>query len=123
MAIKYECCYCQGIFPAEEAVDGYNQGYKIGFLCPKCGENIQAGILAKQKLKSEQYKWTFIAFILFLPTLFTRNSDIIFGLLGFDVSLYTLFFIAWLAFMSILLISKPSLVMVTTFLTKPVNKA
>lgn len=38
--MKYQCCYCKEEFPASEAIDGYDQGYKKGFLCPKCGKNI-----------------------------------------------------------------------------------
>ncbi len=39
--MKYQCCECKGEFPATEAIDGFKQGYKVGFLCPLCGENIQ----------------------------------------------------------------------------------
>lgn len=39
--MNYQCCYCKEEFPPDEAIDGYNEGYKIGFLCPKCGMNIQ----------------------------------------------------------------------------------
>lgn len=39
--MRYECCACKGIFPAEKRIDGYEQGYRVGFLCPLCRANIQ----------------------------------------------------------------------------------
>ena len=53
--MNYECCKCKGIFPVEDAIDGFDQGYKVGFLCPLCGCNIKdnpitAGYVIKSKL-------------------------------------------------------------------------
>lgn len=39
--MEYLCYYCESVFPADTAIDGYKEGYKVGFLCPCCGENIQ----------------------------------------------------------------------------------
>jgi hypothetical protein len=39
--MNYQCYYCKEEFPPVEAIDGYKKGYKIGFLCPNCGKNIQ----------------------------------------------------------------------------------
>jgi hypothetical protein len=39
--MKYECCACLGRFSAKDAIDGYAQGYRAGFLCPLCGTNLQ----------------------------------------------------------------------------------
>ncbi len=36
-----ECCYCHEPFFENEKVDGYDQGFTVGFLCPKCGKNIK----------------------------------------------------------------------------------
>ncbi len=38
--MKYRCCNCNSEFRAKEAVDGYQDGYKVGFLCPNCRANI-----------------------------------------------------------------------------------
>jgi hypothetical protein len=122
MAFKYECYYCKEIYPAEEAIDGYNQGYEVGFLCPKCGKNVQAGLRAKQKISTEQYIWRFISFILFLPIAFTMDSEIVLAILGREINLNTFLFIAWIVFVVVLMLLKPSLIMATTFLTKPTDK-
>jgi DNA-directed RNA polymerase subunit RPC12/RpoP len=122
VAIKYECYYCKKIFPAEETIDGYDQGYKVGFLCPNCGKNIQAGLMAKQKVSHEQYVWTFIAFILFLPTIFTADSERVVEMLGQEIYLNTFLFVLWVAFMVVLMVLKPSLVFVRTFLTEPTDE-
>ena len=118
--IKYECCYCHNTFPAKQAIDGYQQGYKVGFLCPDCGENIQAGLEDGQKLTGEQFFWTIVAFILFLPTVFTRNSEATISMLEYAISLNMLVFVAWIVFFLILGLMKPSLFSTTTFYTKPV---
>lgn len=122
MSIKYECCYCKSIFPAEDSIDGYNQGYRIGFLCPKCGKNIQAGLLAKQKLSTAHYKALAIMFVTFLPALFSRFSEKTISISGMDIELHTMFLVVWLAVVIVLFLSKPSLFRATTFLTDPANR-
>lgn len=56
--MKYRCCSCNAEFHLEDAVDGYDVGYKSGFLCPECGVNISsdriADILAEEKLKGRR---------------------------------------------------------------------
>jgi DNA-directed RNA polymerase subunit RPC12/RpoP len=122
VSIKYKCYYCEKLFPAEEAIDGYDQGHRIGFLCPKCGRNVQAGLLAKQKIDSEQYIWTFIAFVLFLPTIFTVDSEMVLEMLGQEIHLNTFIFVLWVVFIVVLMIIKPSLFFSRTFLTEPADK-
>ncbi len=122
MVIKYECYYCKKTYPAEEVIDGYNQGYKVGFLCPKCGKNIQAGLLAKRKISTGQYIWKYIALILFLPTAYTMDSEEILEILGQEIHLNTFLFISWVVFMIALILLKPSMAMATTFLTQPADK-
>lgn len=39
--MRYQCCDCQEIFDAKSAVDGFKQGYRVGFLCPICKKNIK----------------------------------------------------------------------------------
>ena len=38
--MKYECCHCLSQFDVHKAIDGFERGYKSGFLCPNCKENI-----------------------------------------------------------------------------------
>lgn len=38
--MKYRCYFCENLFPAIDAIDGYREGYRIGFLCPKCRGNL-----------------------------------------------------------------------------------
>ncbi|MCP5350808.1 MAG: hypothetical protein H7A10_07565 [Oceanospirillaceae bacterium] len=38
--MKYMCAACSAVFPVAEAIDGYAQGYRQGFVCPNCGCNI-----------------------------------------------------------------------------------
>lgn len=46
--MNYQCCYCKNEFPAIDAIDGYRDGYKIGFLCPNCGGNIQDNLMDEE---------------------------------------------------------------------------
>lgn len=123
MPLKYQCCYCSDKFLADEAIDGYGKGYKVGFLCPKCGKNVQAGFQAKPKISPEQYKWTFIAFVLFLPAVLTLNHEAEYKILGILLSLNTWCFLFWIVFIAILFVKKPALFLSTTIITEPVNNA
>jgi glucan phosphoethanolaminetransferase (alkaline phosphatase superfamily) len=40
MAEKYQCTVCAKTFKTSEAVDGFAQGFKTGFLCPFCKCNL-----------------------------------------------------------------------------------
>jgi len=40
MTEKYQCNVCGKTFKTDDAVDGFKQGYKVGFLCPYCKSNI-----------------------------------------------------------------------------------
>mgnify|MGYP002712873043 FL=1 len=40
MTEKYQCTVCGKTFKTTDAVDGFKQGYKVGFLCPYCKSNI-----------------------------------------------------------------------------------
>ena len=122
MALKYQCYYCKTEFLATAAIDGFNKGYRIGFLCPNCGENIQTALQARPKVSKQQTIWTFIAFILFLPAVFTLESEKAFTLLDITISLNVLCFIAWIAFVVLLLILKPSLFTSTILYTDPVGE-
>ncbi len=123
MSLKYECFYCNDTFLATEAIDGYGKGYKVGFLCPKCGKNVQAGLQANRKISPEQFKWTFIAFLLFLPIVLTLNHEAEYKILGLTLSLNTWCFLFWIVFIAILFAKKPALFLATTIITEPVNNA
>ncbi len=122
MSLKYECCYCKTLFRAKDAIDGFDQGYRIGFLCPNCGKNIQTGLQARQKVSKEQTIWTFVAFIFFLPTVFTINSEKAVSILGNNISLSMLCLAAWVAFIVVLLMLKPTLFFSTALYTDPVDE-
>jgi hypothetical protein len=40
MTEKYQCTVCGKTFKTTDAVDGFKQGHKVGFLCPFCKSNI-----------------------------------------------------------------------------------
>ncbi|WP_430461850.1 hypothetical protein ACQUQU_03415 [Thalassolituus sp. LLYu03] len=40
MKEHYLCCACARTFPPDDAIDGYNAGFKSGFLCPYCKANL-----------------------------------------------------------------------------------
>ena len=120
--IKYECCYCKTIFPADAAIDAYDKGHKIGFLCPNCGKNIIAGVFAKQKLRPGDSLWLIVAGVLFLPVFFTQYSDALLSILDKELELNTVLFVLWLVFVCVLLVLRPSPFRNKTFLTTPVTK-
>ncbi|SDW38431.1 hypothetical protein [Marinobacter mobilis] len=41
MSEKYLCASCGQLFPTGDAVDGFTQGYRKGFLCPFCHANLE----------------------------------------------------------------------------------
>ncbi len=41
MTDHYECAGCAKKFKTTDAVDGFSQGYKAGFLCPYCHVNLE----------------------------------------------------------------------------------
>ena len=78
--MNYECCNCKGIFPVEDAIDGFEQGYKVGFLCPLCGCNLKDNpITAGYIIKSKWY-FAISAGYMFLGLLifeFSESLDVI----------------------------------------------
>jgi len=76
--MNYQCCYCKEEFPAIEAIDGYKEGYKIGFLCPKCGKNIQDTPMNEEWVFSSDSSKVFFAIFIgyfFLVWLFLEFSE------------------------------------------------
>ncbi len=41
MTKKYLCAQCLQKFAFDQAVDGFAQGYRVGFLCPYCQANLK----------------------------------------------------------------------------------
>ncbi len=65
--MNYQCCYCKKEFPASEAIDGFSKGYKVGFLCPECGENIQDTPLNEEwAFSSKSSQLFFVVVILYI---------------------------------------------------------
>lgn len=61
--MRYECCQCKKDFPSEAAIDGFKEGYRVGFLCPLCGANIQDNLIDTHPVYREG--GTYIAAITF----------------------------------------------------------
>jgi hypothetical protein len=61
--MNYLCYYCNHEFPAEDAVDGFNEGFKTGFLCPQCGKNIQDNPNKKEWVFSSRSSEKFYGFV------------------------------------------------------------
>ncbi len=51
--MKYECCQCKKDFPVEAAIDGFKEGYRVGFLCPLCGANVQDNLTDTHRIYRE----------------------------------------------------------------------
>lgn len=60
--MNYLCCYCKHEFPAGGAVDGFKEGFKVGFLCPQCGKNIQDNPMKEQWVFSNKSSEKFYGF-------------------------------------------------------------
>lgn len=76
--MNYQCCYCKEEFPATEIIDGYKEGYKIGFLCPKCGKNIQDTPMNEEWVFSSNASKSFFAIFIgyfFLAWIFLEFSE------------------------------------------------
>lgn len=68
---KYQCAKCLRNFPLQNAVDGYSQGFKRGFLCPLCGANlIEAG--QSDDLGNLQYGYRY-ALLVFIIVRFSQH--------------------------------------------------
>jgi hypothetical protein len=88
MGAKFECCYCHQAFPVEERIDGFKQGYRVGFLCPHCGRNIKDNLLVpKQRLDDCQKKWLNRTFWLSVPFILSTFMDRTVRILGHEIDL------------------------------------
>ena len=93
MSIRYECYFCHEIFPAESRIDGFSQGYKVGFLCPRCDKNIKDNVVAaKQRLDKCQFKWLLVVGLLYLPVFITSLFEYSLHIAVFEISLHTITF-------------------------------
>ncbi|MDX1346045.1 MAG: hypothetical protein R3179_09110, partial [Sedimenticolaceae bacterium] len=88
MGAKFECYYCHEIFPVEERIDGFKQGYRTGFLCPHCGRNIKDNLLVpKQRLNDCQKKWLNRTFWLSIPFILSTFVEWNIRIRDYDISL------------------------------------
>ena len=67
MSFYYECCICNSAFKIDEAIDGFKDGYTQGFLCPKCGGNIEESEYPESHPKNSMVltEWLGILFFCF----------------------------------------------------------
>ena len=124
MGMKYECYFCHHVFPVTEKVDGFEKGFAVGFLCPRCGENIEDNILlSKQRLDGCQKKWLNRIFWLSVPffasTLFDREVAIY----GHEVPLSALLLAVFAVVALVILFAVPCTRKAGVFITEPVKKA
>ena len=122
MAIRYECHYCNGVFPAEDIIEGRDRGHREGFLCPHCGKNIKDDFfLAEQRLNECQKKWlnrlAWLVVPFFLSTIFDREIT----LMGHTTSLSLVLLIAFLIAACLILVFVPCTRKSAVFVTKPVD--
>lgn len=70
--MKYQCYYCTKIFPASDAIDGYKEGYKTGFLCPHCNKNITDDLVSTETVYEDKKTNKFVGFVgaVFIPSSF-----------------------------------------------------
>lgn len=90
--MKYQCCACQAEFPAEEAIDGFSRGYRVGFLCPVCGAHLQDNIVDTHWIIREG-KGVAVALVLLgaIGTLAIRSGH------SFPWHYYAIYFLAFAA--------------------------
>ena len=123
MSIKYECHYCHNQFSTKERIDGFNQGYNEGFLCPKCGENIKDDLMLLTRQSECQKKWTNRA-LWFLPVIFISHfiNDTI-NIFSYQVEFKYLVITASVIFSLLILLFVPCTRRAGVFITKPVKKS
>lgn len=78
---KYQCAVCDNKFKTIDAVDGFKQGYKVGFLCPFCKSNImEAGEYSNSLLKLRfGPSYAITIFLAFLATKSELNAFMLSG--------------------------------------------
>ena len=77
----------------------------------------------RERVEPKNTKWYTLAVALFLSMLFTKNSEMAIKALGYEVKIFTIFFVVSLLLVITALFFKPSLLKSPTLLTKPVNNA
>lgn len=106
--MKYHCCVCKEIFRPEEAVDGYAEGYREGFLCPRCGANIKEDPLESHELGSLARSWPFlVAICAGLGALIVSDWRSFTPVFGIPFGWSTLFFVLMIVLVVIVYRSNP----------------
>lgn len=67
--MKYQCYFCTKVFPASDAIDGYKDGFKTGFLCPHCNKNIMDDLVSTKTVYANKKTNKFVATVgaIFIP--------------------------------------------------------
>ena len=124
MGAKFECYYCHEIFPVEERIDGFKQGYRVGFLCPHCGRNIKDNLLVpKQRLNDCQKKWLNRTFWLSVPFILSTFVDRTIPVLDHEIDLSLLMLGLFLAGSLLIILFVPCTRQAGIFMTEPVDKS
>lgn len=124
MGAKYECYYCHEQFPVEERVDGFDRGYRVGFLCPHCGSNIKDNLLVPgQRLDDCQKKWLNRIFWLSVPFILSTFVDRNIHILDYEISLSALLLGLFVTGALLIFLFVPCTLRAGIFMTGPVEKA
>ena len=124
MGAKYECCYCNEHFPLEERIDGFDQGYPVGFLCPHCGSNIKDNLLVpKQRLDDCQKKWLNRTVWLSVPFFLSTFVDWTIRIRVHEIDLSLLMLGLFVVSSLLIILFVPCTRRAGVFMTEPVEKA
>ena len=89
--MRYLCCACNKRFPSTEAIDGFAQGYRRGFLCPHCQTNLDGHFDVGAWLKGEGQPLSAILVACLLAMFASFKSHLAVPLPGFSAPIWTLF--------------------------------
>jgi len=123
MGAKFECWYCHEIFPVEERIDGFKQGYPVGFLCPCCGRNIKDNLLVpKQRFNDCQKKWLNRTFWLSVPFILSTFVDRTIRILDHKIDLSLLMLGLFFVGSMLIILLVPCTRRAGIIMTEPVEK-
>lgn len=123
MSVEYECCYCHEVFPADRRIDGFAQGFRVGFLCPCCGRNIRDSPIAVVRMGACQSRWLNRLFWLSVPAFVAMGYHPTIEILGHEVSLGWVILLVYLLLVGLLLLLVPCTRETGVVVTEPVDAA
>lgn len=89
--MRYLCCACNKQFPSTDAIDGFDQGYPRGFLCPHCRANLDGHFDFGAWLHGEGQPFSAILLGCLLAMLASFQTHLAIPLPGFAIQLWVLF--------------------------------